>query len=320
MQILITGSQGFIGSYLIRALRGKGYSVCGLDTRSGSTPSGDYRLIEGSILDKDASRRAMEGVDCIVHLAAVHRDDGIPTQLYFEVNERGTQTLLECASEMGIEKFLFYSSAAIYGLPGKATEGNIPHPSTPYGASKLEAEAAVKSWTVDDPRRAAIIIRPAAIFGPENYANIYRLISKVADGKFRWVGQGDNIKSIAYVENLVAATLFLIDRMEPGVEAYNYSDDPQLTLKQLVDLISEKAQVSAARFHIPFPVALLVGGMLDFLGRLLRHDFDIKTSRLRKFRMHSEYPADRIRSLGFHQRFTLEKGIEKTVRWYLNTR
>lgn len=320
MHILITGSQGFIGSYLIRALLDTEYSVCGLDTNSGSGPSGNYRLIKGNILDKDASRRAMDGVDCIVHLAAVHRDDGIPAREYFEVNEGGTRTLLECASDMGIDKFVFFSSAAVYGQPGKATEDNSPQPATPYGASKLEAEAAVKSWILDDPQRTAIIIRPAAIFGPKNYANIYRLISKVADGKFRWVGGGDNIKSVAYVENLVAAALFLIDRMKPGLETYNYSDEPQLTLKHLVNLISEKARAPTSRFHIPFSVAFLAGGMLDFLGRLLRHDFDINTARLRKFRMHSEYPADRIRSLGFHQRFTLEKGIEKTVHWYLNSR
>ncbi len=304
---------------MTQALLDTEYSVCGLDTNSGSAPSGNYRLFKGNILDKEALHGAMGGVDCIVHLAAVHRDNGIPGQVYFEVNGEGTRTLLECASRMGIGKFVYFSSAAVYGFPGKATEENIPHPVTPYGASKLEAEAAVKSWALGDPQRAAVIIRPTAIFGPKNYANIYRLISKVADGKFLWVGRGENIKSVAYVENLVAATLFLIDRMKPGLETYNYSDEPQLMLKQLVGLISGKARVPASRFHIPFPAAILAGGILDILSRVLRRDFEINIARLKQFRLHSEYPADRIRSLGFHQRFTLEEGIERTVEGYLKS-
>lgn len=316
MHILITGNQGFIGSYLTKAILAAGHLVSGLDNNPKPVDLKNYRFFKGSILDEEALREAVKGVECIIHLAAKHKDCEISKQAYFQVNETGTRTLLECASKVGIKKFVFFSSAAVYGTQGKATEEKIPRPSTDYGVSKLRAETAIRSWVYNNSQRAAIIIRPTVIFGPENYANIYRLISRVCDGKFMWIGKGDNVKSVAYVENLVAATQFLLDRLEPGLQICNYSDEPQLRIKQLVDLISKKAQVRISRFHIPCLIAILVMGVLEVLFKMAGRDFEITINRLKKFCMHSEYPADKIRSLGFHQKYTLEEGIERTVRWY----
>ncbi|MFB0517187.1 MAG: NAD-dependent epimerase/dehydratase family protein [Candidatus Neomarinimicrobiota bacterium] len=319
MRILVTGSEGFIGSFLTKALLEAGHVVSGFDSNPRPHDEQNYELFQGSILDRRALREAIEGVECVIHLAAEHKDNGIPEVEYFEVNKAGTSTVLDCASNRGVSKFVFFSSAAVYGQPGIATEENVPRPSTPYGASKLEAEAEVESWIIEDHRRAAIVIRPTTVFGPENYANTFRLISRVYGRRFMWIGSGENIKSVAYVENLVAATLFLMDRMAPGLQIYNYSDEPQLKVKQLVELISDKAQVRVPAFRIPYPVAILCGYGIDALGKILGRHFEINTSRLRKFHMHSEYPAGKIRSLGFHQQFTLEEGIEKTIHWYLDS-
>lgn len=320
MHFMITGSQGFVGSFLTRSLLEAGHEVSGLDIDSGPMDNRNYRYVQGDILDKGAIQEAMRGMNGIIHLAAEHKDVGIPKSRYFEVNVTGTRILLECASDAGIGKLVFFSSAAVYGRLGKVSEEKPPRPATPYGASKLQAEAAVRAWIAEDPRRAAVIIRPTAIFGPENYANIYRLIHRVCDGKFMWIGKGDNVKSVAYVGNLVAATQFLLDRLEPGLQIYNYSDEPQLRMKQLVDLISKKAQVRVNRFHIPYLIAIPVGGVLEVLFKMAGSNFEITTNRLKKFCMHSEQPADKIRSLGFHQKYTLEEGIEKTVRWYYSTK
>ncbi len=320
MHFMITGSQGFIGSFLTSSLLEAGHEVSGLDIDSRPLDNRNYRYVQGDILDKGALQEAMRGVDGIIHLAAEHKDVGIPQSRYFEVNVTGTRTVLECASNAGIGKLVFFSSAAVYGRPGKASDEKPLCPATPYGASKLQAEAAVRAWIAEDPSRAAVIIRPTATFGPENYANIYRLISRVCDGKFMWIGKGDNVKSVAYVGNLVAATQFLLDRLEPGLQIYNYSDEPQLRMKQLVDLISKKAQVRVNRFYIPYLIAITVGGVLEVLFKMAGSNFEITTNRLKKFCMHSEHPADKIRSLGFHQKYTLEEGIEKTVCWYYSTK
>jgi len=121
------------------------------------------------------------------------------------------------------------------------------------------------------------------------------------------------------VENLVAATLFLLGRMVPGFEIYNYSDEPQMTTTELVEIVSQEAKARVPPFHIPLPVALTVAGFLSFLCKVLGKDLEINTARVRKFCSQSEYPSHKIRSLGFEQQITLEEGLQKTVNWYLNS-
>ncbi|UCH11071.1 MAG: NAD(P)-dependent oxidoreductase [Fidelibacterota bacterium] len=319
MHYLITGNQGFIGSILSNALIGAEHTISGIDIRDegvGNRPGS--RFVQGDIRDRAVLREAMSGADCVIHLAAEHADSNIPSQRYFAINENGTKSLLDAATEHGISKFVLFSSVAVYGLPGRATEETPPSPTHPYGASKLGAEAAVERWVSDDPARAAIILRPTAVFGPENYANLYRLISMVCEGTFRWIGKGNNIKSVAYVENLVAATLYLLGRMESGIQVYNYSDDPQLRMKQLVDLIAAKAGVQVDRRRIPYPLALLGGRMLALWSWATGRASEITVPRIKKFCMHTDYPTDKLRALGCRQKYTLEQGIEKTVQWYLN--
>ena len=117
------------------------------------------------------------------------------------------------------------------------------NPNNYYGASKLKAEAAIAEWTQKDADRKAVIIRPTVVFGPRNRANIFRLVKQVCDDNFIWVGHGSNIKSIAYVENLVDATIFLLAKMEAGLSVLNYADTPHMETKEIVSLIAHKAGV-----------------------------------------------------------------------------
>ena len=64
---------------------------------------------------------------------------------------------------------------------------------------------------------------------------MYRLMDAVIKRKFIWIGDGSNIKSLAYVENIVAMNLFLLNRMKPGFEVFNYSDEPYMTTRQIVE-------------------------------------------------------------------------------------
>lgn len=319
MKILVTGSQGFIGSYLVRSLLDAGHSVRGLDKSVKHSPQGGYEVINSSILNGEATLRAMDDVECIIHLAAEHKDQGISKEQYFQVNQIGTHVLLECATEAGVVKIIFFSTVAVYGGSGAADEGKLPQPTNNYGASKLAAEAEIAIWTAEGPDRKAVVIRPSVVFGPSNYANIYRLIKKISDGEFWWPGHGRNVKSVAYVENLVSATLFLMDRMPSGIAYYNYSDEPQHTMKELVNLIAEKAEQQISRFYFPFTIVLAGVGLLELIGRVIKLQSQITVDRLRKFCQHTEYPAEKIRSLGFRQPFSLEEGIAKTVGWYLKS-
>jgi len=314
--ILITGDSGFIGRHLVVQLMRRGNSIRGIDLAPKPGTSPDYSQIVGNILDWDAVMSAMAGAQCIIHLAAEHKDFGITREKYFKVNEEGTKHLLRCASELNIKEFVFYSSVAVYGSQEDAGEDSVPQPTNPYGESKLAAERAIKMWAGGNPARKAVIIRPTVVFGPFSRANIFRLISYVCDKKFVWVGKGEHIKSIAYVENLVEATLFLLDHMKSGVEVFNYSDEPQMTTRQLVSLIAKTAGVAEPRMEIPLGIALPVAKVFDTVGSFTGKNFSITTARIRKFNTPTVYDARRIKRIGFKPSHSIAEGLDRNIKWY----
>ena len=314
--ILLTGDSGFIGSYLSSALLVQGCGVRGIDILPKTHVHYDQTI--DSILNENVLLKTMQDIDCIIHLAAEHKDFGVPQENFYRVNVEGTKALLNSASQFNVKKFILFSSVAVYGNQDYPSEDAQPSPTSHYGKSKLEAEKLVCQWAQEHSARQAVILRPTVVFGPNNRANIFKLVQYVCDGKFIWVGKGNNIKSIAYVENLVTATLHLLNAMKPGIEIYNYVDEPQITMSELVSLIARKAGLPTPTISIPLSVALPTAKMFDILGLLTHRDFAISTSRIKKFNTSTRFQAKKIRLTGFNAPFSIEEGIEKNVQWYKN--
>ncbi len=315
MNILVTGDSGFIGTNLTQQLIENGFSVFGLDINPEKKYSINYNFITGNILDEAAVNIAMQNVDCVIHLAAEHKDFGITKEQYFLVNEKGMEVLLRCSSKNNIKKFIFYSSVAVYGDNQPSTENTEPKPNNYYGASKLAAEKVLKNWYNEDLSREVVLIRPAVVFGPLNRANIYKLIKQVSDGSFVWVGNGGNIKSIAYVENLVAATMFQLKKMQSGFSVFNYADTPHYSTKDLVALIAKKADVKIPKLRLPYSLAIFAASFIDLIGKITKYDFPITAKRIEKFNTSTQHLAEKILAEGFVPQFSIEQGIEKTIQW-----
>jgi len=125
------------------------------------------------------------------------------------------------------KKFIFYSTVAVYGANDfEADEQTSYAPFNDYGESKLAGEKIIETWASEDAERQILIVRPVVVYGPNNYANMFRLLDNIYFKRFFMVGDGKNKKSTAYVENLVEATLHMMARMGPGIEVFNYCDLP----------------------------------------------------------------------------------------------
>ncbi|GAA3537512.1 UDP-glucose 4-epimerase GalE [Streptomyces osmaniensis] len=154
MTWLITGGAGYIGAHVARAMTGAGERVLVLDDLSAGYPARlpeDVPLVEGSSLDGDLLKRvfAEHSVTGVVHLAArkqVGESVAQPTRYYRE-NVGGLTTLLEAVAEAGVKRFLFSSSAAVYGNPDVdlITEDTECAPVNPYGETKLAGEWLVRA-------------------------------------------------------------------------------------------------------------------------------------------------------------------------------
>ncbi len=317
MRILVIGSEGFIGGYLTRDLLSRGHQVVGFDIGQPDEPRSGYELMKGDLMDSEALRRAAQGADLVINLAAKHHDFGISREDFFLINEEGTRRILNVLSDLGIKKFIFFSSVAVYGdLARCSDEGCAPKPSNDYGESKWAAEKLVQAWVADNPNREVVVIRPTVVYGPHNYANMYRLIDTIFKRRFFFVGKGDNIKSVSYVENLSAAAVFLMERMEPGMDVYNYADYPHHTSAQIVRFITDSLGRRPYQWHLPLKPILMVTSIIDILARVTGINFPITANRIYKINAVTWHGSDKLRQRGFEPGVTVEEGIQRMVAWY----
>ena len=175
--VLITGGAGFIGSNLTRRLVRRGDEVRILDDLSiGQTAylaGVPHDLVRGSLADADTVRSAVAGVDAIVHLAArAGIDDSVRDPLgTFEANVTWSVGLLDAARLAGVRRFVFASSNAAAGdHPPPSDETDLPHPISPYGASKLAIEALLPGLRGDiraGRLLAALLERVRAVLAPQ---------------------------------------------------------------------------------------------------------------------------------------------------------
>lgn len=173
MHVLVTGSEGRIGRYQVEALRSAGYETTTLDRRGSSRA---VRHLIGDLRDVYTVRRAVQGVDAVVHLGALANDGQNTPEDVYAINVMGTLNVLQACVEAGIGRVVYYSSVQALGnfrgfrkasyLP--IDDAYPPHPMSPYQLSKHLGEAACRSYT-DRHGLVTIALRPVFVADPHQY-------------------------------------------------------------------------------------------------------------------------------------------------------
>jgi nucleoside-diphosphate-sugar epimerase len=323
VNILVTGGSGFIGRYFHELLTGPGpfggHQTTILDLVRPDWDHGESSFIQGDVRDPGAVERAMSGCDWVLHLAAAHHDFGISESTFFAVNEGSAGIVCDAADRLGVRGVCFYSTVAVYGeIAEPRHEGSEPRPVSPYGRSKLAGERVFASWAGKGGGRRCLVIRPTVTFGPRNFANMYTLIRQINRRRFFPVGDGRNIKSLSYVENIVEATMHVWSR-PPGAahEVYNYIDKPDLTSRQIADQVYTSLGRRPPRAHVPLGLACAAAFPFDAAIKLTGRNLPISSARIRKLCTQTRYESDKILATGYTPRVTLREGIDRMVKWYL---
>jgi len=266
MNILITGGAGFIGSHLVERLLADGVSCRVLDNLSTgkreNLPRGpQLEFIHGDVRDARTVHAAVAGVDAVVHLAAVASvqasiDDPLATHA---TNFDGTLNLLEAARQAGVRRFLFASSAAIYGdndeLP--ITETAIPRPLTPYAADKLASEYYLQFYARQHGLDT-IAFRFFNIFGPrQDPSSPYSgVISIFADRLARGApvtifGDGLQTRDFVYVGDLARLLARALTMTTLSGRVINVGRGRQSTLLDLIAALEKSSGRRLTTSHAP---------------------------------------------------------------------
>lgn len=310
---LIIGGSGFVGSNLINLL---GEENCQNIDKRQSTLHPDITKIH-NICDDGLKDLISSVQKTIILLAAEHRDDVYPTSLYYDVNVNGTKKVLDAMDKSGIRNIIFTSSVAVYGLDKSNPDETHPiDPFNHYGESKWEAENLLRKWYNKDPEnRSLTIIRPTVIFGEGNRGNVYNLLNQIASGRFLMIGSGNNKKSMAYVSNVASFIKHCIENQKTGYKLYNYVDEPDLSMKELIEQIEKVFNKKFLSIRIPYWIGICGGLIFDLISKLIGKKFQISAVRVKKFCATTQFNSAYIKNSTFKASYSLIEGLSRTLNY-----
>ena len=313
MRIAVIGGSGFVGTRLIALLKDS-HILTNIDKQQSVFYPEITQIV--NVLDKENLVNALKNHDAVVLLAAEHRDDVTPISLYYDVNVQGMRNTLEAMEANGIKRLLFTSSVAVYGL--NKENPNEQHPADPcnhYGKSKWEAEGVLREWMEKHPDWHVNVLRPTVIFGERNRGNVYNLLNQIAHGRFLMVGKGENVKSMAYVGNIVGLIQFLLERDQEGYDVFNYTDKPDMNMNDLVSLVSTVLKKRLLSIHFPYWLGMCGGYCFDALAWLTRRKLAISSVRVKKFCSTTQFDSSKVLATGFKAPFSLSDGLSRTLKF-----
>ncbi len=305
MKILVTGGAGFIGSHIVEHFHSQA-TVRVLDNlRSGfkhNLAGFNCELIEASILDRDAVRGAVQGVDYVFHLAAmisVPESMANPIECD-EINTKGTLIVLEEAARAGVKKLVLSSSAAIYGDNSVVPklEAMLPEPKSPYAITKLDGEYYCRMFT-EEKRVQTACLRYFNVFGPRQdpksqYAAavpifIHRALKNEAITIY---GDGEQTRDFIYVKDIAAANAYFATE-SPATGVFNVAYGRKITINELCKAICRLTGSKSEIKHAP-----------ERAG-------DVK---------HSMAGVEKIRAAGFAPHGNLGDGLKETIKFFKQER
>lgn len=314
MNVTMIGASGFVGTRLINLLdiENQQYKIRNIDLVQSHFYS-NYTEI-GDVRKQEQMDEQLKDSDIVILLAAQHRDDVTPISLYYDTNVEGMKVTLKAMEKNGIKRLVFFSSVAVYGLNKDNPNESFPaDPFNHYGKSKWQAEQVLQEWQKTHQDWNINIIRPTVIFGERNRGNVYNLLKQISNGMFLMVGKGDNVKSMAYVGNVVAFVKYMIDNLTDGYNVFNYIDKPDCNMNDLVAHVSHVLKKHIPTTHFPYWLGMLGGTFFDVLAKITGKKFSISSVRVKKFCSTTQCDSSKMLATGFKAPYTLKEGLARTL-------
>lgn len=305
LRILVTGGCGFIGARLVSRLEARGADVTILDDESLGSPADlsgfKGRYFKGDVADRGAVRRALEGADTVVHLAAHTRvvESVENPEIGIRSNVLGTFNVLEESRLAGVKRLVNASTGgAILGdAPAPIHEGMVAAPLAPYGASKLAGEGYCSAYSAAYGLPCASL-RFSNIYGPGSLHKgsvvAHFIKSILRDEELVVYGNGEQRRDFLFIDDLIPGILSALESDVSGV--FQLGSGAGVSVNELIETLRHAfgpEQFVRVRYEAPRP------------GEVSRTWCDISKARAQ---------------LGFEPRTAFSEGIQRTIAWFLERR
>jgi 2-alkyl-3-oxoalkanoate reductase len=328
---LVTGATGLLGSHIVEQLRLRDMPVRVLLRKSSDRTwlnAMGVDFVEGDVTDPASLRRACSGVDCVFHSAAKVGDWG-PWEDFQRITIDGTQNILDASAAAGVRRFVHISSISVYGyhtndivVDETFDLGYKLYKWAYYSKSKVLAEQ--RAWEAHRQGKFELaVIRPAWIYGPRDRTTVARLVSMIQGGRAKILGRGDNRLNVVYAGNIAEAAILASSKPEANGEAFNISNDGEITQQQYFDLWARTLGAPLVKRHVPYNVAYNAGFLLECLGHLFQSKKPPFITRYAVWLMgrRSFFSAEKARRvLGWKSTVTYDVGVPMTAKWYSDSK
>lgn len=260
MKVFLNGAGGFIGSHLVEKLVEAGYEVTAVDV-----PNADLSFAKNlgckvafaTLDDVDAIKKAMEGCDIVVHTAAIF-NFAVPMEEIWKVNVDGTENVCKVATELGVKKFVMFSTVGSYGRPVRVPckEDDPKNPRNPYEITKWKSEQVAFEFHKKHGL-PVFAVRPTLVYGPRSRYGVIQYLCALTlfkiqrpDKRIPLVKGGPKTHMV-HVEDVARAVVFLMERDDVIGEAYNIVDDGPLSVEEYMLTLLDAVGLKAG-FRIPY--------------------------------------------------------------------
>ena len=313
-RFLITGGAGFLGINLCRYLLARGHAVRSLDIAPFAYPEKtQVEVIDGDIRDEACVTRAMQGVDTVIHCAAAL--PLAPADEILSTAVRGTQLLLASAARHAVDRFVFISSTAVYGIPDHhpIVESDRLHGVGAYGESKIQAEALCR--TAREQGLCVSVLRPKSFVGPERLGAFELLYDWAFSGRgFPVLGRGDNRYQLLDVEDLCRAIeLCVLRKREDVNDVFNIGAKDFGTMRENFQAVLDRAGYGRLVVSLPRGPAIAALKVFEFLHVSPLYRWIYETASEESF-----VSIARIqRQLGFQPVHSNQDALVRNYDWYV---
>lgn len=264
-KILITGASGFLGTALVQYMKKKSLRIIQSSRGTGA----DFHFTVRNEFEQVNWLSTLEDVDVVIHLAArVHmmkENLSNPLDEYRRINTEATINLAKQASEAGVRRFIFLSTAKVNGewtiYPDRFTENDKPSPADYYSLSKYEAERELGLLSTRS-RMEVVILRPPLIYGPNVRGNLYQLMKLLSCGIPLPFGGVNSKRSMISIQNLVEIITICIDHPNAANNIYLVSDDHDISVSELINKINIEMNSSSFIFSTPLLLLKFLTGII----------------------------------------------------------
>lgn len=319
-KVLVTGAGGFTGAALTKRLVANGARprvMVRSKKRWESLGIEGAEVLEGSVTDRDAVGRAVQGIDVVFHLASVYRQAGLTASAYREVHVAGTRNLCEAARSVGVRRLVHCSSIGVHGHVEKppADETYRFSAGDVYQRTKLQGEQEARAFH-DAANLPVTVIRPTAIYGPgdDRLLKVFHLANR---DRPILLGDGEVYYHMVHVEDLVDGFLLAAAEEKAVGEVFIIGGEDYLTLNQLVAKIAALLGRKGKIVHMPVRPFQVLGTVCEKTLIPLGITPPIYRRRIDFFTKSRAFSIDKARRiLGFDPKIPLHEGLAETVGAY----